>query len=121
MKHVLIVDDDTWQADHFSRALLATGMYTASHASDAIAALECIDDSIPDVLVLDMLLPGPNGLTLLHELQSHTDLANIPVVLVSSHIDYHLEDVRPYGVVALLDKTTIDDASFVRAVQRATT
>lgn len=118
MKHILLIEDDTWQAEHTQKILERAG-FAVTHAPDAITALDQIDDRRPDCLVLDMFLPGPNALTLLHEMQSHDDLAGIPVVLVSTHVQQTLESLRPYGVVALLDKTTITASRLVETVQRA--
>lgn len=117
MRHVLIVDDDPWQVEHFQRQLEQAG-FRVSSASNGIAAIELMDNDQPDVLVLDMLIPGPNGITLLHELQSHGDLGSIPVVICSS-LQLKLAELRPYGVVAVLDKTTLTQSDLVSAVKKA--
>lgn len=116
MKHALIVDDDPWQVGHFQRQLEQAG-FRASSASNALAAIELVDRDRPDVLILDVLMPGPNGITLLHELQSHADLAGIPVVICSS-LHLKLAELKPYGVVAVLDKTTLTQSDLVSAVKK---
>lgn len=115
--HVLIVDDDPWQVDHF-RQQLEQSNFKVSSAANAVAAIKYVDNNQPDVLVLDMMIPGPNGMTLLHELQSHSDLASIPVVVCSS-LQLSLADLKSYGVVAVLDKTKLTQSDLVAAVKKA--
>ena len=67
--------------------------------------MDAIDIKRPDVLVLDVLLPGRMIFTLLHELRSHTDLAVIPVILCTNSAEQLAqEDVRAYGVARFLIK-----------------
>lgn len=118
MKRVLLIDDDSWQVDHFGRQLEQNG-FQVSRAAHALAAIDSIDREKPDVAVLDMLMPGPNGMTLLHELQSHVDLADIPIIVCSS-LQLDLNKLSPYGVVAVLDKSTMSRNDLVAAVKKAT-
>ena len=57
-----------------------------------------------------MLLAGETGMALLNELQSHEDLARLPVV-VCSNVVLDLDQLRSFGVRAVLDKArmTPDD------------
>ena len=115
---VLLVDDDRWLAELLAGELQGAGYQVkiAEHTLDAIAA---IDEFTPDVITLDVFMPGPNGIVLLHELQSHTDLAQIPVVLcTSSASDIPTVSARAYGVTSVLDKTTMQPGDVVAAVKR---
>ena len=46
--------------------------------------METIDRLKPNVIILDLFMPGPNGIVLLHEMQSHADLSRIPIILISN-------------------------------------
>jgi CheY-like chemotaxis protein len=114
---VLVVEDDTWLAEQQVRVLEKAG-YTGATSPHAIAAIEHIDDIHPDVLLLDVLLTGSTGYALLHELQSYTDTAQIPVVLCTNLApDLKLEDLAPYGVRRILDKSTMQPDDVVAAVK----
>jgi twitching motility two-component system response regulator PilH len=116
---VLIVEDDEWLADQYKHMLDAAGI-KASHVPHALAAINALDTSPPDVLILDVLLPGANAFTLLHELRSHADLVSIPVVLCTSSADQLArEDMAVYGIKTILDKTTMHPEDLVAAVKRA--
>lgn len=115
---VLLVDDDRWLAELLAAELRAAGyqVQRVEHTLDAIAA---IDEFRPQVIVLDVFMPGPNGIVLLHELQSHTDLVDIPVVLcTNSAADIPAEGLSAYGVKTIVDKTTMHPGDIAGAVRR---
>jgi DNA-binding response OmpR family regulator len=120
MTRVLIIEDDTWLAEHYESVLVSAG-YAVVLAHDAFTAIEKIDDDKPDVLVVDVLLPGNTIFALLNELQSHADLSGIPTIVVTNLADaMTLDDLKPYGVVRLLDKAKINPDDIVSAVKGAT-
>lgn len=115
---ILIVDDDAWLAEQYVRMIEKEGFF-ADHAPHALAAMDILEKGIPNVIVLDVLLSGPNAFTLLHELRSHTDLAAIPIIFcTNSAADLHLEDLKVYGVVQLLDKTTMHPDDLLIAIKK---
>lgn len=115
---VLIVEDDEWQAEQYQRSLTAAGIRTEV-VPHALAAIDTIDAVVPDAIVLDVLLPGANAFTFLHELRSHADLAGIPVILCTNSADQIAEDdVAAYGVMQVLDKTTMVPADLPKAVKK---
>ncbi len=120
MKKVLIVDDDTWLADSYRLVLVRDGWEVAV-ATSAAEAINLIDDFHPKVVLLDVMLPASSAPALLNELQSHSDLATLPVILCSSlNLDEHrLSDLRHYGVKEVIDKTKTTPEAIVRAVEDA--
>lgn len=116
--YVLVVEDDEWMARQHVRAL-ASGGIQADYVGHALAAMEALDAHVPDVIVLDVLLPGPNAFTMLHELRSHVDLAVIPIVLCTNSADSLAKnDLSAYGVRAILDKTTMRPGDLVAAIKK---
>jgi two-component system OmpR family response regulator len=114
---ILVVEDDVWLAEQHIRVLEKAG-YSVTVSPHTIAAIEAIDDIHPSVIILDVLLPGTTAFTLLHEVQSHSDIASIPVILCTNLAsDLKLDDLRPYGVKRLLDKTTMEPSDIVSAVR----
>lgn len=116
--NILIVEDDQWLAEEYVRTLQGSG-YQAEYVMHALAAIDIIDINRPDVIVLDVFLAGPNAFTLLHELQSHADLAGIPVILCTTSAgDIADEDIAAYGVHQVLDKTTMHPADMIAAIKK---
>lgn len=118
---VLIIEDDKWLSDTYVKILQENGWQTET-AVDAASAIDLIDDSKPDVLLLDFILPLANAPALLNELQSHTDLADLPVVLCTTldMKDFDASSLKSYGVRAVLNKTDIRPSEIVEALTRAT-
>lgn len=115
---VLVIDDDQWLVDEYTRTLTAAG-YTVERAGNALDAMETIDRLKPEVIILDLFMPGPNGIVLLHEIKSHADLNRIPIILISNAAgDLKPEVLAPYGVLRVLDKTTMTPSDIVAAVKR---
>lgn len=118
MSRVVVVEDDVWLAEHFVRTLADAG-YDAQFSTNAIHAIDMIDNLKPDVIVLDMLLTVTTGMVLLHELQSYGDMATIPVVVcTNSAEEFDAKLLEPYGVRRVLDKTTMRPDDLIAAVRK---
>lgn len=118
-RRVLIIDDEPWGAEQMMRVLQKAG-YAVETAKDGLDGIDRIDEFRPEVIVLDMFMPGPGGIVLLHELRSHTDLVKIPVVVCSnSAADIPIGSLEAYGVSRVLDKTTMAPEDVVTAVRGA--
>lgn len=114
---VVVVDDDRWMAQVHARRLVGAG-FRVEVAHDPFDAMAIIDGLQPTAVVLDVLLPGSNGLALIHELQSHSDLSKIPIILCTSTASNIPKDgLRGYGVRKVLDKQTMGREDVVMAVK----
>jgi len=118
-KRVLIIEDDQWFLSLLQKRL-EREKFAVVAASNTIEGMAEINKSVPDVIVLDFFMPGPNALVLLHELQSYSDTANVPVILCTNNAsDVPKEAISSYGVVSVLDKTTMHPDDVAAAVRRA--
>jgi DNA-binding response OmpR family regulator len=81
--HILFADDDPGMRALVVINLEAEG-FTVTTAEDGCSALEKIEQSRPDLIVLDVMMPGRDGLDVLRELRTRPDLAGIPVVLLTA-------------------------------------
>lgn len=116
---VHIIDDDEWLAQQFERILQQAG-YKVTKSTSAAQAIDIVDKALPDCIILDLFLPGQNGIALLHEMQSYSDLSKIPVLLCTNNAAEVPENlVKPYGVMTVLDKTTLSPASLIAAIKKA--
>ena len=79
--HVLIVDDDRAIRDSLERALSLDG-YDVAVAPDGLSALRQVQAREPDVIVLDVMMPGVDGLALLRRLRG--DGIDVPVLLLTA-------------------------------------
>jgi two-component system response regulator MprA len=79
---VLIVDDDEHIAASVRRALVYEG-YTVDIAADGRAALALVSDSPPDLVILDIMLPGVDGLEVCRRLRADTTL-DLPILMLTA-------------------------------------
>ena len=81
---VLVVDDDE-AIRNTARSILEDEGYAVELASNGAEALTHLQTSSPpELLLLDLMMPVMNGLALLRELEAHTELATIPVVIMTA-------------------------------------
>lgn len=86
---VLIVDDDEFICDFISMALNEVGVMTKS-LTDGSKLYEAIHDFRPDLLLLDIYLPGYNGVELLKTLRSDVRFSKLMIVIVTASKDNEL-------------------------------
>lgn len=82
MTHILIVDDNLAFVLAISESLRFRG-YAVSSAGDGAEALRKADQTIPDLVLLDIEMPGMDGLRFCQELRSNPRFHAIPVIFMS--------------------------------------
>jgi twitching motility two-component system response regulator PilH len=83
MMTVLIVEDSSSQRMIITKLLKASGL-EVTQAVDGVDALQVIQDTPPDLVVLDIFMPRMNGYELCRYLKSDPKTKNIPVLMCSS-------------------------------------
>src|SRR5687768_7524162 len=79
---VLVIDDDPGVRDYME-ALVSRQGYRVFVAADAEQALSRLDETRPDIVTLDVVLPGIDGLETLRTLKLR--VPDVPVVMLSGH------------------------------------
>ncbi|MEX1257530.1 MAG: response regulator transcription factor [Gemmatimonadota bacterium] len=92
--HILVVDDEP-DISALVAYHLARESYRVRTVSDGQEALEAVERERPDLIVLDLMLPGMPGLDVLRELRRRPELENIPVILLTARRE---EDDRVEGL-----------------------
>ncbi len=82
-KKVLIVEDDPGVSRFFSFSLESEG-YEVSTAMNGLEGLNKARAELPDVIILDIMLPGLDGFEVCHRLRSDPKTARIPIVMTSA-------------------------------------
>jgi two-component system phosphate regulon response regulator OmpR len=85
-QQILIVDDDPDIRELISDYLTGAG-YTVATAADAAAMRACVQAQVPDVVLLDVGLPGEDGLSLARYLREHHDIGIIMVSGAGETVD----------------------------------
>jgi CheY-like chemotaxis protein len=87
---VLLVDDED-QLRRVMKDLLEREGYTVTEARDGVEALDQVDRHAPNIIVLDLNLPGLDGYGVLSHLRSRPATAKIPVVVLTARGDEESE------------------------------
>ena len=82
--HILIVDDNAINLKLVSRILRLDG-YTLSTAISAEDALKVISEAPPNLILMDIALPGMDGLTLTRQLKSSPATSHIPIIALTAY------------------------------------
>ncbi len=86
---ILIVDDDAGMVQALAKALRSLGrLRFATHGLDA---LNRIAESVPDIVLLDAQMPGLSGFEVLERIKAEPSLADLPVIMVTSHAEADFE------------------------------
>ena len=108
------VDDDNTIRDIEVYTLTQTG-FEAKGFADGISMLEALKSDKPELIVLDIMLPGRDGIDVLKEIRSNPDTCKIPVIMATAKgtemdriqgLDTGADDylVKPFGVMEMISR-----------------
>lgn len=83
---VLIVDDEP-MARTLLRLMLVRAGFNVSEAEDGFDALEKVQTSQPDIILLDVMMPGMDGFSVCEELRQRKETATLPIIMLSAKTD----------------------------------
>lgn len=103
---VLVIDDDVDVA-HTVRYLLQRDGHDVCIATRAERGLEVAFDTLPDIIICDVTMPGLSGLEILRILKSYPVTARIPIILTSGREQFDCPGIftflmKPFDVKTLL-------------------
>lgn len=84
-KQVLCIEDNTVNMILVSRIVEAEG-HDLIQAQDGPTALEILADTTPDIILLDINLPGMNGLELARRFKANEKLASVPLIATTAQV-----------------------------------
>jgi len=85
-KHILVVDDEIGALTLIG-IMLERGGFSVLKAKDANSALAVLDQQTPDMIILDVMMPGMDGIELCGVIRERTDTVTTPVLILSARGD----------------------------------
>ena len=85
-KTILVVDDDP-DAREFLVTVLEDNGFTAVTANDGTDAIALVDESVPDLISLDIAMPEKSGVAVYRKLKEDERLQDIPVIIITGISD----------------------------------
>jgi DNA-binding response OmpR family regulator len=114
MPKILIVDDDV-SITELMKALVKMEGHQPTTVNDSTKAIEVANSVHPDLITLDLMMPGLTGFELCDLLHNDPKFANVPIVIVSARDDRESKEkaiemgakdyiTKPFGVDELMGK-----------------
>lgn len=82
-KKVLIIEDDQFLRELISKKLFKEG-YNVSEAFDGEEGIKKVKTEQPDLVLIDLILPGIDGFEVLSQMKADSNLTSIPVIILSN-------------------------------------
>jgi DNA-binding response OmpR family regulator len=83
MKNVLLVEDDKFLSTLLKNRLEKEGL-TVNHVSDGESAITALQETIPDLTLMDIILPKKNGFEVLEEIRQDPRMKGLPIIIISN-------------------------------------
>ena len=117
MKKKILVIEDNEQNLYLTTYLLEKHGYEVIQARDGRQGIELAGQVEPDLILLDIQLPGMDGYAVARELRNHPDLSHVPIVAVTSHaMAGDREQVLAAGCQGYIEKP-INPRTFVSQIE----
>ena len=97
-KLVLVVDDEP-DVRNFLATCIEDAGFNVKVAVDGVDALEKVEENIPDLMTLDMVMPRKSGIKVLRTLRANEKWVNIPVIVITAHArdEFGSEDIKDFN------------------------
>ncbi len=107
-KKILIIEDEEILLNLLQKKLIQEG-YAVTIAKDGVEGIEEIKKEIPDLILLDIIMPRMGGFEVMKELQKDSSFSKIPIVIISnSGQPVELDLAQKLGARDWLIKTDFD-------------
>jgi CheY-like chemotaxis protein len=116
MPSILIVDDEKDARDVLSRFLQKAGFATRS-VPNGQQALAAIGTQVPDLVLLDWMMPEMNGVQFLEVIRSYLRWQNLPVILITAYHGPHVDRAMELGVKRIFFKPDYPLADLLVCIQ----
>jgi CheY-like chemotaxis protein len=103
-KRILIVEDNA-ELRRMYRTVLSMAGYDVEEAGDGVEALQLVENRLPDLIVLDLVLRALDGVSVQQELAARAVTRNIPIVVVTGST----LDTASLDVACVLRKPVMPD------------
>jgi CheY-like chemotaxis protein len=115
---LLLIDDDDALAEMYALQLTASG-FLVTTARSGVEALALVNDVLPDLIYLDLGLPGMTGLEVLERLRGAPHTAAVPIVILTNFSEPEMmERGKELGAQDYLVKVDTPPALLAAAVRK---
>ena len=117
MKNILIIEDDQVVANVYRNKLAVEG-YKVEVAGDGESGLRIMRTFQPQIIILDLMLPGISGVDVIKEIRNEPDFAKIPIVVFSNtYMTNLIQDAWRAGANKCLSKASCTPKDVIEVVR----
>jgi len=116
-ERILIIDDQEDSVRLLQGLLNENGNYRIFYADNGTEGISLVARRRPDLIILDLRMPGMDGFAVLKELRSNPETADIPVMIVTGEVDLSADEQQQLANVHVLHKTNISEEEFEQFVK----
>ena len=115
---ILVVDDHPDSAEYLARLMRRVGFQTGVCPGGA-ELMACLETTPASLIILDVMMPGMDGIECLRRLQDHPRWREIPVIMYSADFAFdRARTARDLGAREYVVKGTITWADFLEIIQK---
>lgn len=117
IKRILIVDDDKEFLEELREMLILSG-YEATGVSESLRAVETARSLKPDIILLDIKMPGLDGFQINERLKQFPETENIPIIAITGYFtnEEHSRLLDMCGITACLKKP-VNEEDLIRQIE----
>ena len=113
---IVIFDNDTLMQTTFAKNLSGKSWDVLTYKYNEIDILS-LSQLAPDLIILDLRMPGKDGFAVLDELRGNPETAKIPVLVVTGDIDLNSEEQAQLSNIKVLPKTDISQDDYDKFIE----
>ncbi|MGH9754697.1 MAG: response regulator [Blastocatellia bacterium] len=113
----ILIAEDNPDSQQLLQTILEREGFIVTTASDGEKAIDILQEIKPDILVTDLMLPSVSGGDLIRYVRSTTELARIPIVVISAYGDHYEAEALAAGANMVLKKP-LDSNVLISALKR---
>lgn len=115
--HVFLVEDDPLITKLIAGEVTKKG-WTIDNDPAGTDAVSKMKAKLPDIILLDLMLPGVDGMSILKDVKAQAELKDIPVLMLSNLAEADkIEESRNLGAVKFLMKATSSMSTIVAEIE----
>ncbi len=115
-KKILIIEDDMFIRDIYQVKFSQEG-FNVTTAEDGVRALEILKDIVPDIILLDIIMPRMNGIDVLRKIKENDSLKNVPIIMLTNISEKEkINEGLEYGISDYLIKSHFTPSEVVAKV-----
>lgn len=120
VQRIAIIEDNADAARLIRRILQAQGDFLIEEAYNGLDGLDLIKRTRPNLVILDLMMPGIDGFAIVEAMKEDKILKNIPIIVITSKELSAIERQRLKGKIkALLQKGTFMDSDLINDIRQA--